>query len=60
MYSGKLPFSAHTANVTVTNNFLMPDTSFKTHFALTLATEHFEGILKYTAVSATFHIWLNV
>jgi hypothetical protein len=60
MYSGNLPFSAHTANVTVTSSFSMPDTSFKTHFALTLATEHFEGILKYNAISATFHIWLNV
>jgi hypothetical protein len=60
MYSGNLPFSAHTANVTVTNNFSMPNTSLKTHLALTLATEYFERILKYTAVSATFHIWLNV
>jgi hypothetical protein len=60
MYSGSLPFSVHTANETVANNFSMPDTSFKTHFALTLATEHFEGILKYIVVSTTFHIWLDV
>jgi hypothetical protein len=59
MYGGNFPPSAHTANVAVTNKFSMPDISITTNFALTLATVHNQGILKYTVVSTTFHIWLS-
>jgi hypothetical protein len=43
MYGGNSPSSAHTANVTVTNKFSMPNISITTNFDFMFVTVHFKA-----------------